>query len=59
MTKMIPIPKTTVTLAPDEAAAVRLPEQRPVGQRDVLHAARREYQKLGKMIDESAFRGGA
>jgi ATP-dependent 26S proteasome regulatory subunit len=34
----------------------------PVGQRHLLHAARREYQKIGKMIDESAFvmpRGGA
>jgi hypothetical protein len=30
-----------------------------VSQRHALHAARREYQKLDKMIDESAFGGRA
>ena len=32
-------------------------EDQPVGQRHVLHAAQREYQKLGKVIDRTAFGG--
>jgi AAA+ superfamily predicted ATPase len=39
------------------AAFLAAAEHCPVGQRHALHAARREYQKLGKMIDESAFGG--
>jgi MoxR-like ATPase len=41
------------------AAFLAAAEHCPVGQRHALHAARREYQKLGKMIDESAFGGRA
>ncbi len=41
------------------AAFLAAAERCPVGQRHALHAARREYQKLGKMIDESAFGGRA
>ena len=41
------------------AAFLAAAEGCPVGQRHALHAARREYQKLGKMIDESAFGGRA
>jgi len=41
------------------AAFLAAAECCPVGQRHALHAARREYQKLGKMIDESAFGGRA
>jgi hypothetical protein len=43
------------------ALSPKLPatERCPVEQRHALHAARREYQKLGKMIDESAFGGRA
>jgi len=37
------------------AAFLAAAEDQPVAQRHVLHAARREYQKLGKMMDESAF----
>jgi AAA+ superfamily predicted ATPase len=37
------------------AAFLAAAEGQPVGQRHALHAARREYQKLGKMIDEAAF----
>jgi SpoVK/Ycf46/Vps4 family AAA+-type ATPase len=39
------------------AAFLAAAEHQPVGQRHVLHAAHREYQKLGKMIDKSAFGG--
>ena len=41
------------------AAFLAAAERCPVEQRHALHAARREYQKLGKMIDESAFGGRA
>jgi len=40
------------------AAFLAAAEGRAIGQRHVLHAAHREYQKLGKMIDKAAF-GGA
>jgi hypothetical protein len=38
------------------AAFLAAADGAPIGQRHLLHAARREYQKLGKMIDEAAFR---
>jgi SpoVK/Ycf46/Vps4 family AAA+-type ATPase len=37
------------------AAFLAAAERQPIGQRHALHAARREYQKLGKVIDEAAF----
>jgi SpoVK/Ycf46/Vps4 family AAA+-type ATPase len=39
------------------AAFLAAAEGTPVAQRHLLHATRREYQKLGKMIDESLFGG--
>ena len=37
------------------AAFLAAGDGRPVAQQHVLHAARREYQKLGKMVDDAAF----
>jgi SpoVK/Ycf46/Vps4 family AAA+-type ATPase len=37
------------------AAFLAAAEGQPIAQRHVLHAAHREYQKLGKMVDKTAF----
>ena len=45
---------TSIALA---AAFLAAAEGQPARQRHALHAARREYQKIGKMIDEASFGG--
>jgi SpoVK/Ycf46/Vps4 family AAA+-type ATPase len=39
------------------AAFLAAADDQPIAQRHVLHAAHREYQKLGKMVDKTAFGG--